>query len=150
MKNNTSDNINSKGFAAVFLLLMLPSLISLLSVTYQLVFLIEFKSEFRFKCINESIKLQNDLLNEKKDGRDRSLELLEKLKDIKSPIKFIISLSDYPEYESANSSRNIQTLAYSLNYEWIESLRLTCGARFIKKEGLWRQEIIYSTGADRY
>lgn len=150
MKSIISRRNNADGFAMIFLLVALPSLLPLLFVIYKLIFIIEFKSEFRFKCISESLILQKALFREHTNSLKQSRELLEKLQTIQSPIKYYVTLSDYPKYETAKASDLKRNLAYKLNYKWISDFSLVCGTTLIKREGQWHYEIIYTTNEDKY
>lgn len=150
LKSNTFKHKNSRGFTTVFLLLMLPTFLTLLTIIYNLIIIIEFKSEFRFKCISESLSLQKQLLTDNANSLQKSLNLLKKLKNIHSPVKYSVTLSDYPKYELINSNNTPQNLVYELNYSWISNFYLICGVKLTKKEDQWHQEIIYSTNKDKY
>lgn len=145
MKSNTFILKKSKGFTTIFLLLALPTFFALLTAIYNLIITIEFKSEFRFKCISESLSIQKQLLIDNTNGLKKSLELLQKLKNINSAVKYSVTLSDYPKYETINTNILRHNLVYQLNYSWISDLYLTCGVTLLKKEGKWHHEIIYST-----
>lgn len=149
MKNITFKHKNSRGFTTIFLLLILPTFLALLTIIYNLIIIIEFKSEFRFKCINESLSLQKQLLESNTNSLKKSLNLLKKLKNIHSPIKYSVTLSDYPKYELINSDNPSQNLVYELNYTWISNFYLICGVKLTKKQDQWHQEIIYSTNKGR-
>ncbi|MEK6627063.1 MAG: hypothetical protein AABY53_00415 [Bdellovibrionota bacterium] len=144
---------NNKGFSLVFLM-TLPTLMALLALIYHLVYLVEFKSEFRFKCISESLALQKEFINNSIEGLEGSTQLLKQLQSIATPIKYRVVLSDYPKYESEGNEEQPHTLVYELNYKWIVDFYLKCGVTRIKKDNEWQYEIIYSTdyvtGADKF
>lgn len=144
---------NNKGFSIIFLL-TLPTLMALLALIYHLVFLIEFKSEFRFKCISESLRLQKEYINNSTATLEKSTELLKQLQSIKTPIKYRVVLSDHPKYETASVNDLPLSLTYELNYKWIEDFYLKCGITRTKKDNEWQYEIIYSkvysTDADKF
>lgn len=154
MKNNIFIRKNSEGFVFVFLVLLLPTLMALLAIIFQLVFFTEFRNEFRFMCINESLAIQKELSLTKTGGLIRANDLLEKLKKIKSPYKYYVSLSDYPKYESENPANTDQSLVYRLNYSWLSNDHLTsyliCGIRLKHKVGQWQYETVYSTSVDKF
>lgn len=150
LKNITFKHKNSRGFTTVFLLLILPTFLTLLTIIYNMIIIIEFKSEFRFKCINESLTLQRQLLIDNANSLKKSLNLLQKLKKINSVVKYSVTLSDYPKYESINTANLQHNLVYQLNYSWISNFYLTCGVTLLKKEDQWHHEIIYSTKKDKY
>lgn len=153
MKNNIFNSKNSKGFTIVFLLLILPTLLTFLAILYNLVMLIEFKSEFRFKCIKQSLALQQELLKDPTNSLQKSTELLEILKAIKYNVSSEVTLSDYPKYETGTHNDSEKNLVYRLNYSWLSNLysgNLSCGAKLIKKEGLWHNKIVYSTNTDKF
>ena len=140
---------NNKGFSVVFLL-VLPTLIALLALIYHLVYLVEFKNEFRFKCISESFKLQKALSEKTVDGLEKATEILEKLKNISTPIKYSVRLSDYPRSEPQSNEKLPSSLVYELNYTWIENFYLKCGVMKAIRNNEWNYEIIYSTDAAKY
>ena len=88
---------SSKGFALIILLMLTPVLATLLALVFRTVMILEFKSEFRFKCINESLVIQRQLLETRTSGRLPATKLLIRLQKINTPIKYYVTLSEYPE-----------------------------------------------------
>lgn len=147
---------NTKAFTTLFLLLILPLIITLITLTYYTVFLIELKNEFRFKCITESLQIMTKNLND--DNTKKSVALLDILKKINSPIKHSVKLSDYSKSEILTQNSSISGLAYELKssltyelaYEWIQKFKLICGTQIIRKGTQWHSKIIYETTAVRF
>jgi|GEM_PF-5387291 len=137
---------NCKGFSLVFLL-TLPTLMALLALIYHVVYLIEFKSEFRFKCINESLTLQKGIITSTADTIAKTNGLLETLKSISTPIKYSVLLADYPKFDTQTNAEPTTSLVYELNYTWIEKFYLKCGVIKTIKDNEWHYEIIYSTNS---
>ena len=134
---------------------------ALLALIFKLVLFIEFKSEFRFKCINESLVLQKELLINPANSFEKATALQERLKNINSArtsslkhnTAYTVILTDYPKYESVNANNTHQNLVYQLKYSWVPNLNLSylaCGIKAVKKEGLWHYEIVYITSMDKY
>lgn len=130
---------NNSGFGLVFLLLLLPALISLLTLIYQLVFLFELKNEFRFKCITESLTILSE------NNLNRVDQLLSDLKKIKTPIIYITEITENPNLRSDPEVNEPSSLVYSLKYEWLTNFEMKCGASKTFKDNQWDYEIIYST-----
>lgn len=138
---------NNKGFTNIFLLLVLPSLLTLLTLVYYIVFLIELKNEFRFVCITESLRILKTASEQPTSSVAVLKEiflLLQKLKLIRSPLNFSVRLLDYPKSEAQTlNNRNLavvyqlKTKSQHLKYE------LNCGAQLFKKELTWHYQIIY-------
>ncbi len=154
MKNNFCRLRNCKGFSVVFLLLVLPALMALLGTVYRLVILIEFKREFRFNCLTRSSILQRELLSDRSDSLNKAKKLLEKLNEFNtnknSPIKYYVTLSDYPKNETGNETIAEQRLVYQLKYSWLQDFYLNCGISSTYREGQWQHKIVYSTNVDKY
>ena len=134
---------------------------ALLALIFKLVLFIEFKSEFRFKCINESLVLQKELLINPTNSFEKATALQERLININSGrvsslkynTSYTVILTDYPKYESVNANNTHQNLVYQLKYSWVPNLNLSylaCGIKAVKKEGLWHYEIVYITSMDKY
>lgn len=154
MKNTRSRRKHSSGFALVILLMLAPVLAALIALVFRFVMLVEFRSEFRFKCITESLLLQKQLENSRTNGELPAKELLIRLQKIISPIKYYVTLTDYPNYESETQQDAPKTLAYQLKYSILPGdpagHQLTCGIRLRKAEYKWHYESIYSTKEGRF
>ena len=140
---------NNSGFTIVFLLITLPTLLALLTLIYHLVYLFEFKNEFRYLCISESLNLQNEEWVDITTAHKKSTELLQKLKKINSPVRFNVRLANDPKYEPQNTAEDVLPPVYvlqsELRYIWVKSFYLKCGVIKIKKDNQWQYDIIYST-----
>lgn len=154
MKNTLSSPKASSGFVVVMLLMMAPVLAALLAFVSRVVMLVEFRNEFRFNCITESLALQKQLEHSRANGKISATELLIRLQKINSPMKYYVTLTDYPDYESENEQDAPKTLAYQLKYSVLPSdpadHQLTCGIRLRKAEYKWQYESIYSTEEGKY
>ncbi len=154
MKNTLSFPKASSGFVVVMLLMLAPVLAALLAFVFRIVMLVEFRNEFRFKCITESLALQKQLEHSRTNGNLAATELLTRLQKIISPIKYYVTLTDYPDYESETEQDEPKTLAYQLKYSMIPGdpagHQLTCGIRLRKAEYKWQYESIYSTNEGRF
>ncbi len=148
MKNTQSSPKASSGFAVVMLLMLAPVLAALLAFVFRIVMLVEFRSEFRYKCITESLALQKKLEHSRANGKLSATELHIRLQKIISPIKYYVTLTDYPDYESETEQDAPKTLAYQLKYSVLPGdpagHQLTCGIRLRKAEYKWQYESIYS------
>lgn len=136
------------------LLILAPVLAGLLALVYRVVMLVEFRSEFRFKCITESLALHKELSHSHISGKVAAGELLLRLQKIETPIKYYVTLTDYPDNESEAPENTVQTLAYRLNYSFLPGEpagnELSCGIRFRKAESKWQYESIYITKEDKF
>lgn len=154
MKNSPLPLKNSDGFVVVILLMLAPVLFAIIAVVGRIVILAEFRSEFRFKCMTESLQIQKHLEHTPANGEHLATELLFRLQKIVTPIKYYVTLTDYPNYESENQQDKPKTLAFRLKY----SLRMgepaefemTCGIRLIKAGDEWQYESIYSMKEDKF
>ena len=141
------------GFALIMLLMLAPVVGTLVALVFRLVMIVEFKSEFRFTCINESLAIQKQLAQTRTNGLIPANELLQKLQQINTPIKYYVTLSEYPDYESASLQNRLMTLAYQLKYSVLpgdQAGHFTCGIRLRKAEQAWHFESIYTTNGDRF
>ena len=154
MKNSPSPLCSSKGFVLVTLLILAPVLAALLALVYRIVLLVEFRSEFRFKCITESLALNRELSHSHSNGKLSAAELLFRLQKIETPLKYYVTLTDYPEFESETPENATQTLAYRLNYSVLPGEpavnELSCGIRLRKAENKWQYESIYKIKKDKF
>lgn len=138
---------NFDGFINVVILILLPVLLGFLSLIAQLVFITELKSEFRFNCINGSLAVLKT--------KTLSLEdVLKKLESMKSPLRFSISLPDFPDSETETKPESVQKVVFRLKYEGLSKPLLTgtviCGIERTIKEGIWHYQSIYSTKEDKF
>ncbi len=154
VKNSLSPPKNSGGFILIYLALLLPLLLAIISGVYRAVYLIEFKNEFRFLCLTGSSDIQKLTLNSNFEVLTRAELLLQKLRSIKTPLNFYVTLSEFPKPELQNTENATLNLVYRLNYSWVNSespaFSLVCGSQATKKEGQWQYEILYSTDAVRF
>lgn len=154
MKNTPSLLRSSNGFVLVMLLILAPVLAALLALVYRVVMLVEFRSEFRFKCLTESLALHKELSHSHISGKVPAGELLLRLQKIETPIKYYVTLTDFPDYESETPENAPQTLAYRLNYSVLPDEpagnELSCGIRFRKAGNKWQYESIYKMKEDKF
>lgn len=156
----------AKGFISIFMLLLLPSLITLLVSIYAWIALIELKNEFRFKCITESLILQNEFLHDNSDSLKKATQILKKLGNISSPLKYQVILANYPKSETRNLYNTtpdmVHKLIYELHLKWISIFYIKCGVKAVKtkltgplttqqtEDIPWQYEIIYTTKRDKF
>lgn len=154
MKKTRSPFRDSSGFVLVMLLMLAPVLAALLVLVFRFVMLVEFRAEFRFKCITESLALQKQLEVSRTNGELPAKELLLRLQKIETPIKYYVTLTDYPDYESETRQEEPKKLAYLLKYSILPgepaNYRLTCGITHRKAEHAWQYESIYTTKEARF
>ena len=154
MKNARLRRRNSSGFVLVLLLMLAPVLSALIVLVFRIVMLVEFRSEFRFKCITESLALQKQLELSHANAKLPATELLTRLQKIISPIKYYVTLTQYPNYESETEEDATRILAYQLKYSMLPGdpagHQLTCGIRLRKAEYKWHYESIYTTKEGKF
>lgn len=155
LKNLKSNNY---GFAILITLILLPLLTLILYAVANVVIVTAFKAEYKFICIEESLKLQAKLLqflptasHRNKSNVDSfnnlsqqgAFYITEKLKKIKTSVQYNILNSTYPKIESNNQVFTSHKLAFNLDYTFINKYHVECGVNLIKENNLWKSEIIY-------
>jgi hypothetical protein len=133
-----------KGFIS---LALLPLLMGLLYLVSSVVIIAEFKKEFRFICITESLNLQNELANNIQSFNELSEQgsklILTKLENIKSGVKYLRLEYKHPKIESENQELEAFELSYHLHYKFLTEFELKCGVKRIKENNQWKNQIIY-------
>ncbi|MEQ1722917.1 MAG: hypothetical protein ABL930_07050 [Pseudobdellovibrio sp.] len=133
-----------KGFLS---LALLPLLVAILYLVSTVVIVAEFKKEFRFICITESLNLQNKLLNNIESFNELSEQgsklIFTKLKKIKSGVEYLKLEYVNPKIESQNQELAAFELSYYLQYKFLTEYELKCGVKRIKENNQWKNQIIY-------
>lgn len=149
---------NINGFANIITLVLLPIIAGLLYSVTSVVIVTSFKAEYKYTCIDESLKAQDKILPLLAEAESRtpiSISKLNneakmqatfiatKLKNIKTAVEYENSRFEYPEIELQQPIKQIYNLAFYLDYAFITKYKITCGIKIFKENNIWKSEIIY-------
>lgn len=124
-KNLPTFSANARqGFVSILTLLILPIMMSLITLITQLIFIIETRNEFRFKCLSRSLEILQE------SDSEPSIEA--KSHELSSELKNINTLSEYQTesiFETETNPNLKFSLAYKMKYRWISDFTMICGAQ---------------------
>lgn len=146
------------GFSSVITLILLPLITFIIYSVASVVVITSFKAEYKFICIDESLKLQEKLISElvhsaafNQASRENfnlaakvgSLKIAEKLNQIKTGVQYNNFSFIYPKIETENPDMSHFRLVFDLDYSFINKYRIQCGVKLLKENNIWKSEIIY-------